>query len=212
MFCGWRLIKSKPSLLTLGSGTLEIDAITGQCVFQGKTISQLTIAEEIRAWLQQDLATNKIPIETLTGARLVVKLSFSAVPWNEPTTELFYSDGKAISTEQMNRCVMECGSNVTTDESIYRSKLTEVQEWPLGWPNSTVCRLPNRRPVFFGPQVTRFYPCRPCAVLYGQGAVLCKSVHRRQNMGHTASTFQVNRYACILEGHPAVPKFGDGAK
>ncbi len=76
MFCGWRLIESKPNLLRLGSGTLEIDAITGQCLFQGKTIGQLTIAEEIRAWLQQDLATNKIPIAALTGAHLAVKLSF----------------------------------------------------------------------------------------------------------------------------------------
>jgi hypothetical protein len=137
MFCGWRLIESKPNLLKLGSGTLEIDAITGQCVFQGKTTGPLTIAEEIRAWLQQDLATNKIPIAALTGAHLAVKLSFSVVPWNEPTREIFYSDGKAIPTEQMNRCVMECDSNVTTDESAYRSKLMEVQEWPLGWPNST---------------------------------------------------------------------------
>jgi hypothetical protein len=67
MFCGWRLIESKPNLLKLGSGTLEIDAVTGQCVFQGETTGQLTIAEEIRAWLQQDLATNKIPIAALTG-------------------------------------------------------------------------------------------------------------------------------------------------
>jgi hypothetical protein len=105
--------------------------------FQGRTIAQLTIAEEIRAWLQQDLATNKIPIAALTGAHLAVKLSFSMVPWNAPTSEIFYLDGKAIRTEQMNRCVMECNSNVTTDESVYRSKLMEVQEWPLGWPNST---------------------------------------------------------------------------
>lgn len=79
MFCGWRLIASKPNLLKLGSGTLEIDAITGQCVFQSKITRQLTIAEEIHAWLQQDLATNEIPIAALTGAHLSVKLSFSVV-------------------------------------------------------------------------------------------------------------------------------------
>ncbi len=139
MFCGWRLIASKTNLLKLGSGTLEIDAITGQCVFQGKTTGQLTIPAEIRAWLQQDLATNKIPIAALTGAHLSVKLSFSVVPWNAPTSEIFYLDGrKAIRTEKMNRCVMECNSKVTTDESVYRSELMEVQEWPLGWPNSSV--------------------------------------------------------------------------
>ena len=134
MFCGWRLIDSKPNLVKLGSGTLEIDAITGQCVFQGRTIAQLAIAEEIRAWLQQDLATNKIPIAALTGAHLAVKLSFSMVPWNAPTSEIFYSDGKAIRTEKMNRCIMECDSNVSTDEAVYHSKLIEVQEWPISWP------------------------------------------------------------------------------
>jgi hypothetical protein len=140
MFCGWRLIQSKPNLLELGSGSLEMDAITGQCVFQGKPTGKLTIAEEIRTWLQQDLATNNIPIAALTGARLEVKLSFSVVPWNEATREIFYSDGRAIRTEKMNRCVMECNSNVTTDESVYRSKLMEVQEWPLNWPQHRMKR------------------------------------------------------------------------
>jgi hypothetical protein len=140
MFCGWRLIGSKLNLAKLGSGTLEIDAITGQCLFQGKTIGQLTIAQEIRAWLQQDATTNRIPIAALTGARLTVKLSFSEVPWNEHTKEIFYSNGKVVRTEKMNRCTMECDSNVTTNEDVYHSKLTEVQEWPLGWPDDTTAR------------------------------------------------------------------------
>jgi hypothetical protein len=57
VFCGWRLIGSKPNLVKLGSGTLELDAMTGQCLFQGQTIRRLTIAEEIRAWLQQDMTS-----------------------------------------------------------------------------------------------------------------------------------------------------------
>jgi hypothetical protein len=121
----------------LGSGTLEIDAMTGQCCFQGKIIGQLRIAEEIRLWLQQDLATNKIPIAVVTSAHLAVNLSFSVVPWQEPKGEIFYSDGKAVRTGEMNRCVLECDSNVTTDEAVYRSELREVQEWPLGWPTNT---------------------------------------------------------------------------
>jgi hypothetical protein len=134
MFCGWRLIGSKPNLVKLGSGTLEINAVTGECLYQGKQIGQLTIAEEIRTWMQRDLAANNIPSAELTGAHLAVKLSFSVVPWNKTTREVFYSDGKAIRTEKMNRCVMECSSNVTAYDAVYRSELVEVQEWPLGWP------------------------------------------------------------------------------
>jgi hypothetical protein len=134
MFCGWRLIGSKPSLVNLGSGALEIDAITGQCLFQGKNIGPLSIAEEIRAWLEQDLTTNRIPMSALTGAHLTVKLSFSVVPWNAATKESFYSGGKAVRTEEMNRCVVECDSKISTGESVYSSQLTDAQEWPLDWP------------------------------------------------------------------------------
>jgi hypothetical protein len=45
-------------------------------------------------------------------------------------SRIFYLDGKAVRTEKMNRCVMRCDSNATTDEAVYRSKLTEFEEWP----------------------------------------------------------------------------------
>ena len=85
MFCGWRLIGSKPNLVDLGSGTLEIDAITGECLFAGRIIEQLTIAEEIRAWVRDDLAANEIPVVALNRARLTVNLLFRVVPWSKQT-------------------------------------------------------------------------------------------------------------------------------
>jgi hypothetical protein len=100
MFCGWRLVGSKPNLVKLGSGILEIDAISGKCLFQGRTIDQPTIAAEICASLRHHLAATKIPISTLTGARLVVKLAFSVVPWNETTRETFYTAGKIARTKK----------------------------------------------------------------------------------------------------------------
>jgi hypothetical protein len=136
MFCGWRLTGSKPNLVDLGSGTLEIDAITAQCSFQGKSIRQLTIAEEIRAWMHDDLATHNIPLKALTSAHLSVKLSFSVVPWSASKTEIFYSGGKAVRTEKMNRCVIECHSQVSTDKVVYRSNHTEIQNWPIDWPDT----------------------------------------------------------------------------
>lgn len=134
MFCGWRLVGSKPNLVKLGSGILEIDAISGKCLFQGRNIRQLTIAAEICTSVRHHLGASKISLSALTSARLVVKLSFSVVPWNKTTRETFYAAGRITRTKKMNRCVMECESHVTTDDAIYRSQLTEVQEWPLGWP------------------------------------------------------------------------------
>jgi hypothetical protein len=127
------LIGSKASLVDFGAGTLEIDAITGNCSFQGKSTRQLTIAEEIRAWMHGDLAANNISLKAITGARLSVKLSFSVVPWSSRKTEIFCSGGKAVRTGNMNRCLIECDSHVSTDEAVYRSHLIEIQKWPIGW-------------------------------------------------------------------------------
>ena len=80
MFCGRRLLEPRPGLVKLGSGTLEIDAVTWQCLFQSKTIADLAIAKEMRASLRKNLARNRNPMAVLTGAQLVVKLSFSVLP------------------------------------------------------------------------------------------------------------------------------------
>jgi len=122
----------------LGSGTLQIDAMAGNCTFQGKQIDRLRIAEEIRTWIRDDLTANNIPADALTNARLSVKLSFSVVPRSVPKEQIFYSAGRAVRTEQMNRCLMECDSHVATNEAVYRSHRTEVQEWPIGWPANDV--------------------------------------------------------------------------
>ena len=45
---------------------------------------------------------------------------------------LIHIDEYAVTQDL--RTFMECDSNVATDEAVYRSKLTQVQEWPIGWP------------------------------------------------------------------------------
>src|SRR5882724_3860401 len=103
MFCGWRLVGSKRMLVELGSGTLEIDALTGQCQLQGEPIVQLPIARELVGWMKQDLATHRIPTTVLVRARLSVRLSFSQVPWNTRTKEIFYSNGEAVRSQKMHK-------------------------------------------------------------------------------------------------------------
>ena len=134
MFCGWRLCGSKRILVELGSGNLEINILTGQCEFQGKPIAQLPIALELVEWMRQDLQTHGIPSALLTRARLSVKLSFSRIPWDTKTKEIFYVDGSAVRSENMHKCIFECDSEVATSEAIHRGKQTEVQQWPVGWP------------------------------------------------------------------------------
>src|SRR5436190_23049349 len=86
MFCGWQLHPDKPRLEQLGSGTIEIDALSGQARFKGSSIASLAIAATLKQWLLEDLGRNGIPIEALQEARLTVSIDMATVPWQERST------------------------------------------------------------------------------------------------------------------------------
>ncbi len=136
MFCGWRQLSSKNRLVELGSGTLEIDILTGESIFDEKGIPKLPIAIELQLSLQRFLVSNRIHVPVLR-ARLRVKLSFSRITWEERTNrvEMFYVKGKAIQGTQMHRCKFECDSEIVTDARTARTCYEEVEEWPVGWPS-----------------------------------------------------------------------------
>jgi len=139
MFCGWRLAGSKPRIAEFGSGTLEIDALTAQSFFEGRLLDELPIAKGIQSWLQCDLAAHKIPNEIVVSARLTARLLLSQISWAERTnkTQIFFANGSALRPEKMHRCIIECHSEVTTDDAVYHSDYREVEEWPIGWPAAT---------------------------------------------------------------------------
>jgi hypothetical protein len=74
MFHGWRQFNCWDRLLALGRGTLTIDALSGECVFNGQPIESLTIAEELRLWLRDDLAAQGVPLTAIRSARLEAQL------------------------------------------------------------------------------------------------------------------------------------------
>jgi hypothetical protein len=136
IFCGWRLINTKARIAELKSGTLEINALTGGCSFNGKVIDQLAIAQELKTWLQGELTTLRIPASAIRRAQLTVELSLSEVDWNErqKRTEQFYEGRKLLQTEAMHSCRMKCNSVIETDEVAYSSEYNDLHEWPIGWP------------------------------------------------------------------------------
>lgn len=129
---------SKSKIAELGSGTLEIDALTGQCLFEGKSLADLPIAKEIQLWLHDDLAANRIPIEMLVRAQLTARLSLSVIRWEERAnkTQIFFAGKGALRPEKMHRCSIGCASEIATDEAVYRSTYQDQEEWPPGWPEA----------------------------------------------------------------------------
>jgi len=105
-------------LVQLGSGSLEIDVLTGQCEFEGKPIAQIPIARELVDWICQDLETHGIPATLLVRARLSAKMSSSQIPWNTMTKETFYKGGSVMRSAKMHKCIFECESEVAIKEAV----------------------------------------------------------------------------------------------
>ena len=134
MFCGWRLDGSKPIIARLGSGRLEIDALTGECRFNGQAVPQLPIAGELVAWLSEDLERYRIPVTAIVRARVTAELELSQIPWSDRSTnDQWFTDGRAVRARTLWRCEIRCRSEVATDEQIYQSASHDREEWPPGW-------------------------------------------------------------------------------
>jgi hypothetical protein len=138
MFCGWRLANCYKDLENLGSGTVNIDVLIGSCRFEEVTIEPLYIAGELHAWLREDLAEHRIPIESLRHAILTAHLSLVDIAAQPRTTAVQFLgvDGKPVRSGKFHRCEIECESEVATEDAIYRSHARDVEEWPAAWPDA----------------------------------------------------------------------------
>ena len=138
MFCGWRLANSYSDLETLGSGTLEIDALSGDARFNGSAIGPLNIAGELQAWLQHDCENNNIPLSGILHARLIAELDLTETAWKNRSTNAHWFDenGGKIAWRQIKRCVINCRSSIKTAENEYDSVYDDIEEWPEGFPGA----------------------------------------------------------------------------
>jgi len=134
MFFNWRQTLSTPRLVDLGTGILEVDALTGESRFNGAPIEPLSMATELRAWLERDLAEHDIPKATLREATVRIDLSFDLIPWDQRNTssQLVARGGRAESVP-MHRFAAKCASLLRTEEVEYRGKYQYAEEWPVEW-------------------------------------------------------------------------------
>jgi hypothetical protein len=134
MLCGWRQIFSKPRLLELGTGRLEIDALGGACRFNGAPIDPLPVVAELVDWLAKDLEQHDIPKHALLEATIYAVMRFDSIPWDPASDGQFFIKGEPVRSGPMHRCVMKCTSLLRTDEREYRGEFNDIEQWPVGWP------------------------------------------------------------------------------
>jgi hypothetical protein len=136
MFCGWRLINCYAEMERLGSGELQVDALTADCVFNGIPIESLSIAHELQHWLLTDLAANNIQSESIRIAKMTAHLSISQISSRTRTTNTQHFDNKErpVTKGTFNRLEIKCHSLISTDKKSFTSSFEDLEEWPIHWP------------------------------------------------------------------------------
>jgi hypothetical protein len=136
IFCGWRLANSFAELARLGSGELEINCLTGACRFGDGKIASLAIAQELKAWLDADLAKHSIDPAWLDQAWLRAKIDVTQINRRARTAQTVYlgRDGKPMKPSTLVRCSIACESRVKTETTLYSASKSDVEEFPAEWP------------------------------------------------------------------------------
>ena len=113
MFRGWQLHPDYAFLIERGSGILEIDVLSGQCLCDGQLVPTLSIAKALLAWLKEDLTEHSIPLRWLDEASL--KANFRV------TERVTRNPMKAVYSG------FECFSYLQSGRDIYEFQLVDQQ-------------------------------------------------------------------------------------
>lgn len=128
MLCGWRLMNDQKALTELGSGTLEIDLLTEECLYNGTRIEPLNIAGEIAAWLRHDLEAHRTPVEGIRRAYVRSEFVIRPLAGKRKAPEKWRGNPSNYIA-----CDIRCESAIETDEKTYSFAMTDYEEWPENW-------------------------------------------------------------------------------
>lgn len=131
-------MNSYEAIQNLGTGVLEVDALTTECKFNGKQIESLSIAHELHGWLIDDLAKHNISLPAVSRASLWVNLELQLSPAGSRTQGSFYigKDGVPIEKGEFFHLKAECRSELNADEAHYQAEKIHYEQWPVGWPGT----------------------------------------------------------------------------
>jgi hypothetical protein len=110
MFMGWRLFDDLEPLAALGAGTLELDLMSGNCLFNETPVPRLHIAQEIAQWLSDALERHRIPSGALQAADLTVV--FTSARKDDEVTFVF-----------------ECEACIDSGDRKYARRVRETHRW-----------------------------------------------------------------------------------
>ncbi len=113
MFQGWQLSDDYNFLVERGSGILDINVLSGECLCDGKPVETLSIVKALLSWFTEDLEKNSIPLNAVNSASLTVKFRASEKVTKNPM--------KTVRTG------FECKSIILSGNDTYESSLSDEQ-------------------------------------------------------------------------------------
>jgi hypothetical protein len=114
MLVGWRMAEDLEVLADLPDGTLSIDVLNGTATHSSNSQFSLRIAEELNAWLMQQMDAHNIPRQLLDGAILTADIRSNRIATNRKRIVAFD---------------FECKSALTSGEKTYTGSLAEKHAW-----------------------------------------------------------------------------------
>ncbi|MCW5959803.1 MAG: hypothetical protein KIS76_06535 [Pyrinomonadaceae bacterium] len=111
------------SFVHYGSGTYELDILSGECRFNGNPIPKLRTCDSFKDWLLAQLEKHHILREAIEAANLKIDVEFSLIDAGQSYGHEFASAHFSFS----------CRSELRTDEKIYTSSATGEKTWEIGY-------------------------------------------------------------------------------
>ena len=140
MFCGHQLAADYERIAELGSGLIELDALTKECSHNGVGIVPLQIAEVLQEWLHRDLESNSIPVSNVEKANLQIEFD----------TERHYGPSEigawwpGAKTKYYISCTLKCTGIIAANKQTYTAQHIAHEEWPDNYDAWKTYKLPNK--------------------------------------------------------------------
>jgi hypothetical protein len=110
------------SFANYGSGTYELNILTGECSLNGNSIPKLRTCDVFKEWLFAQLDKHSIAHDGIEAANLHIDVTVSEI---------------SARQSHVHECasahfVFRCESEIRTDEKTYKSKQVGEQRWEFG--------------------------------------------------------------------------------